>query len=161
MDYQAIIAGTVGKENTFGTCEGLVKAGAMSSRDSLPMTQGRIWGYTGGGRFTDDPLETFGGAGVVEIPPCKNCSATSAKTALSITSQQTSSGSPASPGSHHALSRLERSPPCIRSCGCTEYAGRAACATGESFGRVAGRGFRTTQRTVSTLVYISAIVGAA
>jgi len=25
MDYQAIIAGTVGKENTFGTCVGLVK----------------------------------------------------------------------------------------------------------------------------------------
>ena len=30
MDYQAIIAGTVGKENTFGTCVGRVKAGAMS-----------------------------------------------------------------------------------------------------------------------------------
>ena len=25
-------------------------------------------GYVGEGRFTDDPLETFGGAGVVEIP---------------------------------------------------------------------------------------------
>ena len=30
MDFQAIIAGTVGKENTFGTCVGRVKAGAMS-----------------------------------------------------------------------------------------------------------------------------------
>ena len=29
MDYQAIIAGTVGKENTLGTCTGLVKSGAM------------------------------------------------------------------------------------------------------------------------------------
>jgi len=29
---------------------------------------GKIRGYTGDGRFTDDPLETFGGAGVVEIP---------------------------------------------------------------------------------------------
>jgi L-fucose isomerase-like protein len=27
-----------------------------------------IRGYTGAGKFTDDPLETFGGAGVVEIP---------------------------------------------------------------------------------------------
>ena len=27
-----------------------------------------VRGYVGGGRFTDDPLETFGGAGVVEIP---------------------------------------------------------------------------------------------
>src|SRR5207237_1098050 len=30
MDFQAIIAGTVGKENTFGTCVGKVKADAMS-----------------------------------------------------------------------------------------------------------------------------------
>ena len=68
MDYQAIIAGTVGKENTFGTCVGQVKAGAMSfARFSTDDTNGRIRGYSGGGRFTDDPLETFGGAGVVEI----------------------------------------------------------------------------------------------
>ncbi len=69
MDYQAIIAGTVGKENTFGTCVGLVKAGAMSyARFSTDDRAGRVRGYVGGGRFTDDPLETFGGAGVVEIP---------------------------------------------------------------------------------------------
>jgi L-fucose isomerase-like protein len=69
MDYQAIIAGTVGKENTFGTCVGQVKAGAMSfARFSTDDAAGRIRGYSGGGRFTDDPLETFGGAGVVEIP---------------------------------------------------------------------------------------------
>ncbi len=69
MDYQAIIAGTVGMENTFGTCVGHVKPGAMSfARFSTDDTAGRIRGYTGEGRFTDDPLETFGGAGVVEIP---------------------------------------------------------------------------------------------
>jgi L-fucose isomerase-like protein len=69
MDFQAIIAGTVGKENTFGTCVGQVKAGEMSfARFSTDDTAGRIRGYTGGGRFTDDSLETFGGAGVVEIP---------------------------------------------------------------------------------------------
>jgi L-fucose isomerase-like protein len=69
MDYQAIIAGTVGKENTFGTVTGLVKAGAMCfARFSTDDAHGRIRGYTGSGRFTDDPLETFGGAGVVEIP---------------------------------------------------------------------------------------------
>jgi len=68
MDYQAIIAGTVGMENTFGTCVGQVKAGAMSfARFSTDDAAGRIRGYSGGGRFTDDPLETFGGAGVVEI----------------------------------------------------------------------------------------------
>jgi L-fucose isomerase-like protein len=69
MDYQAIIAGTVGKENTFGTCVGQVKSGAMCfTRFSTDDTSGRIRGYTGSGRFTDDPLDTFGGAGVVEIP---------------------------------------------------------------------------------------------
>ena len=68
MDYQAIIAGTVGKENTFGTCVGVVKPGAMCfARFSTDDANGRIRGYTGSGRFTDDPLETFGGAGVVEI----------------------------------------------------------------------------------------------
>jgi L-fucose isomerase-like protein len=69
MDYQAIIAGTVGKENAFGTCVGRVKAGAMSyARYSTDDRRGVIRGYTGAGKFTDDPLETFGGAGVAEIP---------------------------------------------------------------------------------------------
>jgi L-fucose isomerase-like protein len=69
MDYQEIIAGTVGKENTFGTIIGRVKAGPMSfARFSTDDRTGRIRGYVGEGRFTKDPLVTFGGAGVVEIP---------------------------------------------------------------------------------------------
>ena len=69
MDFQEIIAGTVGKDNTFGTCVGRVKSGPMSfARFSTDDVNGRMRGYTGSGRFTDDPLETFGGAGVVEIP---------------------------------------------------------------------------------------------
>jgi len=69
MDYQEIIAGTVGKDNTFGTCVGRVKSGPMSyARFSTDDRTGKIRGYIGGGAFTDDPLETFGGAGVVEIP---------------------------------------------------------------------------------------------
>jgi len=69
MDFQQIIAGTVGKENTFGTCVGRVKAGAMSfARFSTDDTAGVMRGYTGEGAFTDDPLNTFGGAGVVHIP---------------------------------------------------------------------------------------------
>jgi L-fucose isomerase-like protein len=69
MDFQQIIAGTVGKENTFGTCEGIVKPGEMSfARYSTDDRRGVIRGYTGKGRFTDDPLTTFGGAGVAEIP---------------------------------------------------------------------------------------------
>jgi L-fucose isomerase-like protein len=69
MDYQLIIAGTVGKENTHGTLDGTVKAGDMSfARFSTDDFHGQIAGYVGQGRFTDDPLTTFGGAGVVEIP---------------------------------------------------------------------------------------------
>jgi L-fucose isomerase-like protein len=69
MDFQAIIAGTVGKDNTFGTCVGKVKAGPMSyARFSTDDLNGTIRGYSGEGQFTDDPLETFGGAGVVQIP---------------------------------------------------------------------------------------------
>jgi len=69
MDFQQIIAGTVGKENTFGTLDGKVKAGAMTfARFSTDDFEGTVKGYVGEGRFTDDPLNTFGGAGVVEIP---------------------------------------------------------------------------------------------
>jgi L-fucose isomerase-like protein len=68
MDFQEIIAGTVGKENTYGTCVGRVKSSPMSfARFSTNDREGAICGYTGEGEFTDDPLETFGGAGVVRI----------------------------------------------------------------------------------------------
>jgi len=69
MDYQQIIAGTVGAENTHGTLDGKVKSGAMTFlRLSTDDFSGKIKGYTGQGSFTDDPLNTFGGAGVVNIP---------------------------------------------------------------------------------------------
>jgi len=68
MDFQEIIAGAVGKENTFGTCVGRVKSGPMSfARFSTNDREGSIQGYVGEGEFTDDPLDTFGGAGVVRI----------------------------------------------------------------------------------------------
>lgn len=68
MDYQEIIAGSVGKLNTFGTCVGRVKSGPMSfARFSTDDFTGRIRGYVGQGEFTDDSLNTFGGAGVVRI----------------------------------------------------------------------------------------------
>src|SRR2546425_7376515 len=69
MDFQEIIAGTVGKENTFGTCVGRVKSGPMSfARFSTNDSEGKMRGYVGEGEFTNDPLEPFGGAGVVRIP---------------------------------------------------------------------------------------------
>jgi len=69
MDFQLIISGTVGRENTYGTCVGRVKAGPMSyARFSTIDEEGRIAGYVGEGEFTSDPLDTFGGVGVVRIP---------------------------------------------------------------------------------------------
>jgi len=69
MDYQEIIAGTVGKENTFGTIVGRVAPGPFTyCRVSTDDLEGRIVSYVGEGRFTDDVLDTFGGYGVVEIP---------------------------------------------------------------------------------------------
>jgi L-fucose isomerase-like protein len=68
MDYQEIIAGAVGKANAFGTCVGRVKAGPMSfARFSTSDVTGKMRGYVGEGSFTNDPLTTFGGAGVVKI----------------------------------------------------------------------------------------------
>jgi L-fucose isomerase-like protein len=69
MEYQEIIAGTVGKDNTYGTCYGIIRPEKMSfARFSTDDTAGKMRGYVGEGRFTNDPLNTFGGAGVVEIP---------------------------------------------------------------------------------------------
>ena len=68
MDFQEIIAGSVGKANAFGTCVGRVKAGPMSfARFSTSDVTGKMRGYAGEGIFTNDPLTTFGGAGVVKI----------------------------------------------------------------------------------------------
>ncbi|MDO8684700.1 MAG: L-fucose/L-arabinose isomerase family protein [Armatimonadota bacterium] len=69
MDYQAIIAGTVGQENTYGTMVGRVAAGPFSyCRVSTDDSLGVVRAYVGEGEITNDPLDTFGGYGVVEIP---------------------------------------------------------------------------------------------
>ena len=53
MDFQAIIAGTVGRENAYGTCVGRVKPGPMSfARFSTNDREGTIDGYVGHGEFT-------------------------------------------------------------------------------------------------------------
>ncbi len=69
MDYQEIIAGTVGKENTYGTVVGRVKNGAFTyCRVATDDERGAIRAYLGEGELTQDPLLTFGGYGVVHIP---------------------------------------------------------------------------------------------
>lgn len=69
MDFQEIIAGTVGKENTQGTVAGRIKPGPFTfARVSTDEFTGKICAYVGEGRFTEDQLSTFGGYGVFEIP---------------------------------------------------------------------------------------------
>ena len=69
MDYQEIIAGTVGKENTYGTVVGRIKAGPITyCRVSTDDSFGSIRAYIGEGELTDDPVSTFGGYGVVKVP---------------------------------------------------------------------------------------------
>jgi L-fucose isomerase-like protein len=68
MDYQEIIAGTVGKANTFGTIVGRIAPGPFTyCRVSTDDLNGSIRGYVGEGQFTSDTLETFGGYGVIEV----------------------------------------------------------------------------------------------
>jgi L-fucose isomerase-like protein len=68
MGYQDIIAGSVGKQNTYGTVVGKIAPGPVSFlRLSTDDFEGVISGYACEGEFTSDPLETFGGAGVVRI----------------------------------------------------------------------------------------------
>jgi L-fucose isomerase-like protein len=68
MDYQEIIAGSVGKENSYGTIVGRIAAArATFCRTATDDMNGMITSYVGQGIFTDDPAETFGGYGVMKI----------------------------------------------------------------------------------------------
>lgn len=69
MSYQAIIAGTVGRQNACGTVCGRIKPGPFTFlRVDTDDETGSIRGYTGEGEFTDDPISTFGGYGVFRVP---------------------------------------------------------------------------------------------
>ena len=66
----AEILGTIlGEQNTYGAVAGRTPAGPMTfARLSTDDSHGRIRTYVGEGRFTDDPLATFGSRAVVEVP---------------------------------------------------------------------------------------------
>jgi L-fucose isomerase-like protein len=69
MDYQEIIAGTVGKESTFGTVVGRMRTEPFTyCRVSTDDFNGKILAYVGEGELTNDSLTTFGGYGVVKVP---------------------------------------------------------------------------------------------
>jgi len=68
MDYQEIIAGAVGKENTYGTVVGRIAPGkATFCRTTTDDAAGIVSVYVGEGEFTNDKLDTFGGYGVMKI----------------------------------------------------------------------------------------------
>ncbi len=69
MDFQEIIAGSVGKENTFGTIVGTLKSGPLTfCRISTDDLHGKMRAYVGEGEITADRVKSFGGYGVVRIP---------------------------------------------------------------------------------------------
>ena len=68
MDYQAIIAGVVGKENSYGTVVGRLKAQPFTYlRVSTDDVAGVMRAYVGEGELTNDELDTFGGYGVCKV----------------------------------------------------------------------------------------------
>jgi L-fucose isomerase-like protein len=69
MDFHEIIAGSMPKEQTYGTIVGRVRADPFTyCRVSTDDYGGRILAYVGEGELTNEPLRTFGGYGVVRIP---------------------------------------------------------------------------------------------
>ena len=64
-----ILGTTLGEENTWGALAGRTPSGPVTfARVSTDDLNGRIITYVGEGRFTDDPLETFGNRAVVHVP---------------------------------------------------------------------------------------------
>jgi L-fucose isomerase-like protein len=66
----AEILGTIlGEQNTYGAVAGRTPAGPVTfARISTDDRNGTMRSYCGEGRFTDDPLSTFGSRAVVEVP---------------------------------------------------------------------------------------------
>ena len=69
MGTAPILGSTLGEENTYGALAGRTPAGPLTfARVTTDDTAGRIRAYVGEGRFTPDPLATFGNRAVVEVP---------------------------------------------------------------------------------------------
>jgi L-fucose isomerase-like protein len=69
MDFNAILAQTLGREITYGTVSGRMRPGPFTfARLSTDESRGTLRAYVGEGRVTNDPLRTFGGFGVVHVP---------------------------------------------------------------------------------------------
>jgi len=64
-----VLGTTLGQENTYGALAGRVPSGEMTyGRITTDDVAGIIRCYVGEGKYTDDPLNTFGSRAVVEVP---------------------------------------------------------------------------------------------
>jgi L-fucose isomerase-like protein len=65
-----ILGSTLGEDRTYGAMSGRTPGGnpVTFARVSTDDTSGRVTSFVGEGRFTDDPLDTFGSRAVVEVP---------------------------------------------------------------------------------------------
>ena len=69
MANAEILATVLGQEATWGTVSGMAPEGPLTfARVSTDDRRGCIKAYVGEGRFTADPLDTFGCRAVVEVP---------------------------------------------------------------------------------------------
>ena len=69
VNFSEIFADAVGAENAYGTIAGRIKAEPFTfCRVSTDDTSGFIRAYVGEGRFTTDPMTTFGSFGIAEVP---------------------------------------------------------------------------------------------
>ena len=69
MSNQDILAGAVGKENSYGTVSGQIQPMKLTyCRVSTDDVNGKIRAYLGEGEITDEQVNSFGGCGVVKIP---------------------------------------------------------------------------------------------
>ena len=69
MGTAPILGTTLGEENTVGTLNGRTDSGPVTiARISTDDLTGSIVAYVAQGRFTDDPLNTFGSRAVVDVP---------------------------------------------------------------------------------------------
>ncbi|MGP8258313.1 MAG: L-fucose/L-arabinose isomerase family protein [Methanoregula sp.] len=73
MDFNEIIGSVAGKDNSFGTVVGRLRSGPVTfCRVSTDDLHGRIRAYIGEGELTSDPIESFGGYGVLRVPDLQN-----------------------------------------------------------------------------------------
>jgi L-fucose isomerase-like protein len=69
MGTAPILGTTLGEENTVGALNGRTDSGPVTiARISTDDLTGSISGYVAQGKFTDDPLNTFGSRAVVDVP---------------------------------------------------------------------------------------------